>query len=183
MANAESETDRPSGPWRNKDVDEAPRRRSERERTPRKRPSGVRALLLFLLFGALPLAAVGWFFFQPEATREAFLAKIPEGAGGRAIKAAICLGALIALAWIALPAFRGASLWLGALLGRMRAAGTARRVLLFPIEALVGLLWLVVQMCFAVDVVLTIAAGLGLVLATARIVKPELLSGVAPWLS
>ncbi len=143
---------------------------------------GKHALLLFFLFGAAPLAALVWFFVQPESTRTEILAKIPEGAGGRAARAGIAFAVLIGLAVVALPAFHGASAALRGFLDRQRAAPLARRVLLAPVEFVVGLVWLVVQIVFAVDVVLIVVASLAVLLATARILNPDVLPHVAPWL-
>jgi hypothetical protein len=147
-----------------------------REERPRKRGG----LLVFFLVGALPAAALGWFFLQPEEDRRALLDKIPEGVGGRAVKAAIAFGVLVALASVALPAFHGSSAGLRALLDRFRSRGAVARVLLFPLEALVGLAWLLAQVLFAVDAVLIVAASLALLLLAVRIVKPEFLPGFLP---
>lgn len=144
----------------------------------RKRPKGGNALLLFLLFGAAPLAVVGWFLLQGDERQKELLARLPEGVGGRATRAGICLLVLTGLSMVALPAFHGASKALGAVLGRMRTAPTWRRALLYPIELLLGLLWLVLQVSYAVDVLLIVLAALALLLATARIIFPDAL----PWL-
>ena len=144
-----------------------------RKASARKKARGGNAIVLFLLFGAAPLGLLTWFFLQPEATRAQMLEQIPEGVGGRAAKAGICLAVLIGLSVVALPAFHGASSALRGVLDKMRTA---------PIELILGLVWLVVQVSFAVDVLLIVATSLGLLLATARIVLPDLLPGIAPWL-
>lgn len=153
-----------------------------RKASARKKARGGNAIVLFLLFGAAPLGLLTWFFLQPEATRAQMLEQIPEGVGGRAAKAGICLAVLIGLSVVALPAFHGASSALRGVLDKMRTAPMWRRVLMSPIELVLGLLWLVVQVSFAVDVLLIVATSLGLLLATARIVLPDLLPGIAPWL-
>ena len=141
---------------------------------------GRGGLGVFLLAGALPVAAVVWFLLQPAERRDELLARLPEGWGGRATHAAIAFGVLVLLARVALPAFHGAA---GAL-RRAQAALAARRgltrVLLAPLEALVYLLGFVARALFAVDAALILAACLVLLLLVARIVKPELLPSILP---
>jgi hypothetical protein len=146
----------------------------------RKRRKGPKAVLLFILFGAAPVGILLWFFVQPDWRQAEILAKVPEGAGGRAIKAAICVGVLFALARVALPAFHGTAATLRNGLARLRSKPIVLRVLLFPVEAVLWLLWFAVQMLFAVDAVLIVAAGLATIVLVARILKPDLLSDVLP---
>lgn len=157
-----------------------PRRaeRASRGERGRKRPKGTNALLLFLLFGAAPLGVLGWFLLQGGERQKEILDRLPEGVGGRAAHAGICLLVLTGLSMVALPAFHGASHAVGGVLARMRGAPTWRRVLLYPVELLLGLVWLVLQISYAVDVLLIILAALALLLATARILFPDAL----PWL-
>jgi hypothetical protein len=137
-------------------------------------------VVAFLVFGAAPVAAVVWFFAQPQWRKDQILDKVPEGAGGRAIKAGICVLVLVGLARIALPAFHGTAATLRGALDALRAKPKPLRVLLFPVEFVVWLLWFAVQMLFAVDAVLIVAAAVATLLLVARILKPDLLSDVLP---
>jgi hypothetical protein len=121
-----------------------------------------------------------WFFLQPEARRQELLDKVPEGIAGRAIAAGVAFVTLLVLARVALPSFHGASGALRSTLARFEARRGVVRVLLFPFEAVVWLLWLVAQILFAVDAALVVAAGLLLILLAVRIVKPDLLPGILP---
>jgi hypothetical protein len=155
----------------------APSRTRER-RTPRKRGPG--AVGAFLLFGAAPVAALVWFLVQPQARRAEILARVPEGAGGRAIQAGICVVVLVGLARVALPAFHGTAATLRAGLQALRTRPPLLRALLLPFEALLWLLWFLVQALFAVDAVLIVATAAATLLLVARILKPDLLSDVLP---
>lgn len=151
-----------------------------RKREPLKRRRGPGAVLLFLLFGAAPVGVLLWFFVQPDWRQAEILAKVPAGAGGRALKAGVCGAVLLTLARVALPAFHGTAASLRGGLAWMRSRGPVLRVLLFPGEALLWLLWFLAQLLFAVDAVLIVAAGLATILLVARILKPDLLSDVLP---
>lgn len=157
---------------------DAPERRSRRE--PRKRRKGPGAVLLFLVFGAAPIGILLWYFVQPDWRQAEILARIPAGAGGRALKAGICVGVLFGLARIALPAFHGTAATLRGGMAHLRSRPTWLRVLLFPAEAVLWVLWFVVQLLFAVDAVLIVAAGAATIVLVARILKPDLLSDVLP---
>ena len=137
---------------------------------------------VFLLAGALPVAALVWFLFQPKEQRDAFFEKIPAGWSGRAIHAAIAFGVLFVLARVALPAFHGSAASLRLLVARLRANRGIVRVLLYPFEALVELLRVLVQVLFAVDAALILVASLVLVLVVIRVVKPGFLPNVLPML-
>jgi hypothetical protein len=156
----------------------APVRRRESERE-RKSGGGVAA---FLIAGAIPVAGLVWFFLQPQAVRDDMLAKIPAGWGGRAAHAGIAFGVLIVLSRVALPAFHNSTAALGALQQRLAARQGIGRVLLYPVEALVGLLRVLCQLLFAVDALLIIACCLVLLLLVARIVKPGILPDILPQL-
>jgi len=151
----------------------APRRAGTRAE--RSRRKGVPALLLFLAFGAAPVGVLVWYLLQPEERRQEILARIPEGAGGRAVQALLCLGVLVALARVALPAFHGAA----EVLRRARERGRSRtpvlRVLLFPYDLVVWILWFAAQILFAVDAVLILASAAALLLLVASIFKPEIM--------
>ncbi len=155
----------------------APQRR-ERER-PGRRRGGVGA---FLLAGALPVAAAAWIALLPASEREALLARVPAGWAGRATHAAISFGVLVVLARVALPAFHGARTSLAAAQGRLARNRGLLRALLAPLEALVGLLGALARALFALDALLIVACCLVLLLLVVRIVKPEALPGVLPWL-
>lgn len=156
-------------------------RRAKRESAgARRKKSGFPALIFFLLFGAAPAAIAAWFFTRPEEDQAAMLSRLPEGTGGRALKAGICVALLFALARLALPAFHGAGVFLKGTLLTLRAKPTALRVLLFPFELLVYLLWVVVQILFAVDAVLILAACAGTLILVARIVRPDLFESWLP---
>jgi hypothetical protein len=150
--------------------------RAARRGSPARRRSGW----TFLLWGALPAAAVVWFLLQPEPTRRSLLERLPPGAGGRAIAAGVALGVLVVLARVALPAFHAASGALLAARGRLRSRTGVLRVILFPVEAVLWLLWLAAQILFAVDAVLVIAAGLLTLLLSWRILQPDALPGLLP---
>lgn len=165
--------------------DDAPAARGQtpslrrRARTPARGRGGLWA---FLLAGAVPAAGAAWFFLQPQATRDDLLARLPAGWGGRAIHAGIAFGVLVVLARVALPAFHGAAGTLRATALRLAANRGALRVLLYPLEALVGLARVVVQALYGIDVALILAAALVLLLVAVRIMKPEFLPGVLPML-
>ena len=141
----------------------------------RKRKKGLPAVLLFLVFGAAPAAVVTWFLAQPQWRRDELLARVPEGWQGRALQAGICLVVLVLLARVALPAFHGAAGFLRVGLAKARARGVALRILLFPVEAVNWLLWFAVQILYAVDAVLILAAAGAFLLLVASIFKPELM--------
>ncbi len=156
----------------------APRRRAREGGRTRKK--GVGAVGLFLLFGAVPVGCLVWFYLQTAERQAELLARVPAGAGGRGIKAAICIGVLFGLAKIALPAFHASGATLKGWLDGIKAKPKILRVLLFPVEFVVWLLWFVVQILFALDAILIVAAGVGTLVLVARIVKPDLLSDVLP---
>ena len=155
-------------------------RRTEGGRTGRRKKRGPVAVLLFLIFGAAPAGIAVWYFTLEPETQQQILARIPAGAGGRAIKAAICVALLFALAKIALPAFFGTGSMLRSGLVALRAKPTALRVLFFPAEAVLWLLWFAVQLLFAIDAVLIVATSVATLVLVARILKPDLLSDVLP---
>lgn len=152
-------------------------RRARAEGGRRARPKGSSAVLLFLAFGLAPLALGGWFFLQPESVRQDWLSRLPDGWGGRAIQALIALGVLVVLARVALPAFHGASHALRSAMAWLRSRPTGLRVLLFPGEALVWLLWFSAQLAFAIDAVLIIGSAAAFLLLVASIFKPEIVPG------
>jgi hypothetical protein len=153
----------------------APSRATGREkREARRRKKGMGTLALFLLFGLGPALAVGWFYLQPEDDRRRVLDKIPDGAGGRAIKAGICVAILVGLARIALPAFHGAAATLHDAVTWMRTRKGAARILLFPVAFVLWLVWFLLQILVAVDAVMIVAACVATLVLVARILKPDL---------
>ena len=151
-----------------------------REDDGRPRKKGKGGLIAFLLASAVPIAAAVAWFALPEERRQGILDKIPSGAGGRAIAAGVAFGSLLLLARVALPAFHGASGALRGVLFRIREKPKALRILLFPVELVVYLLWLLVQMLFAVDAFLIVVAALVGLLLVIRIVKPDFLPDILP---
>jgi hypothetical protein len=147
--------------------------------TARRRGGRGRGIVVaFLLANALPAAAAVWFFTRPAEDRQRMLDAIPQGVGARAGAAGIAFVVLLVLALVVMP---GAKATLGALARArawFRARPTALRVALFPLEALTGLLWFLVQCLFAVDAILILAAGAAVLLYVVRIVKPD----TFPWL-
>ena len=148
----------------------------------KKKPSGSSALMLFLLFGAAPIGIVIYYFTLPAAKQQVILDKIPAGVGGRAMVAGALVVALIVLARVALPAFHGASGSLKTAMDWVQGQKTGVRILLFPFEFVIWLLWFVFQILFGLDTVAIIACALGALLATVRIFKPEFLESVLPQL-
>ncbi|MDJ0974582.1 MAG: hypothetical protein QNJ98_09000 [Planctomycetota bacterium] len=148
-------------------------RRGERKR-------GKGGLIVFLLVSAVPAAGVVWYLLQTPETQQKLIGLFGDGAGGRAAKAGICLVVLVALARIALPAFHASSGALRGVMARIRAKPTAVRVLLFPVELVIWLLWFLVQILFAVDAVLILATGALVIILVIRIVDPSVLADVLP---
>ncbi len=154
--------------------------RNDERGSRRRRKKGIGALGLFLLFGAAPAGLAIWYIALPPWRQEEILAKVPQGTGGRALKAGICVALLFALARLALPAFHGAAATLKDSLSKMRARTGVVRILLYPAEFVLWLAWFLVQMLFAVDAVLSLAAAIASLILVARILKPDLLADVVP---
>lgn len=142
------------------------------------RRGGRGGLGIFLLANAVPVGAAVWWFTRSEESRRAVLDQIPSGVASRAAAAGICFVVLLVLARVVLPAANGAVKALRAVRGRMRQRRGASRILLLPVEGLVGLLELACQVLFSVDAILVLAAAGLFVLYVIRIVKPE----TFPWL-
>ena len=133
---------------------------------------------MLIAFGAAPVGLLIYYLTRTKEQQRQFLDNLPEGMGGRAIKAGVAIALLVALARLALPAVHGSSAWLQAVLNNLREAPMWKRVLMFPIELIVGLLWLIVQLLFAVDAVLILLVAAAALLLVGRIFKPDLLPGV-----
>lgn len=145
----------------------------------REQGKGKGRVILFLLVSAVPAAAVGWYLMQPQETKDKLI-DLFDGSGGRAAKAGICLVVLVALARIALPAFHATSGALKGVMERIRAKQGAARILLFPAEFVVWLLWFTVQILFAVDAVLILVTGALVIILAIRIVDDSVLADVLP---
>jgi hypothetical protein len=153
-----------------------PSLRATARKRSRRRGRGI--VIGFLLANALPAAAAVWFFTRPPEERQRMIDAIPEGVGTRAGAAGIAFVVPLVLALVVMP---GAKATLDAL-SRARAWFRSRRgalrVVLFPLEALTGLLWFLVQCLFAVDAILILAVAAAFLLYVIRILKPAMF----PWL-
>lgn len=155
----------------------APIRARDRGAGPRQRPrkKGKGLGILLSLFVLAPAAVYGWYAFQSAEHQAEIRAKIPPGWEDRATKAGICLAALFVLAKIVLPVLHGAAGGLRRQLAWLRTRPTILRVLLFPYELVVWLLYTIARVGFAADAVLIIAACLLTLVLVVRILKPEFL--------
>lgn len=148
----------------------APRRLSERVR----RRGGRGALAVFVIANLALGAAATWWFTRPEDQRQAALEKLAPGVGGRATAAGLAFGMLVVLAVVVLPGARAATAALARARHWCRTRPFALRVVLFPLEAVVGLLWFVAQCLFAVDAIAIVGAAAAFLLYVVRIAKPEM---------
>lgn len=158
----------------------APSPRPRRDDAEGKASRGRGGLGLFLLAGAVPLGLVAWLVFMPDAQREALEARMPTGWGGRALEAGAAFLVMLLLARVALPAFRGSVQGLQRATAAMGARRGFLRVVLYPVELLVNLVLVVVQVLYVVDMLSIVAAGLWMLLAAIRIMKPGLWVDVLP---
>jgi hypothetical protein len=156
------------------------RARGGRGRDGAERRKGRGGWVAFLLASLVPAGALAWFFLQPEDRRKALLDQLPAGAGGRAVAAGVSFGVLVLLARVALPAFHGASGALRATLARFRARRGPLRALLFPVELVLGLVWFLFQLLFALDAFLILVCALVGLLLVVRIAYPALWPDVLP---
>ena len=129
---------------------------------------------LVILLGAVPVGSLAYVLLMPADKRTKFLDAIPQGVGGRAVTAAVSLAVLVVLARLVLPGAKGAVAGLTRALWWFRGRRGWRRVVWWPVEALVGLAWFLAQVVFAVDMVLVLACGVAFVLYVVKIAKPEL---------
>lgn len=158
----------------------APRAPSPRRAEAEAGKKGRGGLGLFLLAGAVPLGLVAWLVFMPDAQREALAQRLPGGWGGRALEAGAAFLVMLVLARLALPAFKGAVAALQRAVAAMGARRGFLRVLLYPVELLLNLVLVVVQILYVVDMLAIVAAGLYMLLAAIRIMKPGLWVDVLP---
>jgi len=149
--------------------------RSERPRKKSKAP-----LVILLLFLAAPAALGGWYALQPPEKQEQIREKVPAGWEDRAIKAGVCIAALFVLAKVVLPMLHGAAGGLGRALAAMRSRPLWLRILLFPFELILWILYAVARLGFLADAVLIIGLCVLSLLLVARILKPELLAAHLP---
>ena len=154
-------------------------RRASRAERPRKRGKGLGLLLLLFVLG--PAAVYGWYALQPAEKQADIRAKVPAGWEDRATKAGICVAALFVLAKVVLPVLHGASGGLRRQLGWLRTRPAFLRVLLFPYEVVVWLLYTIARVGFAADAVLIVAACLLSLALVVRIMKPEFLQTWMEW--
>lgn len=146
------------------------RRLSERV----KRKGGRGALAVFVIANLALGAAAAWWFTRPEDQRQAALDKLGPGVGGRATAAGLAFGLLVVLAIVVLPGARAATAALARAQHWCRTRPMGLRILLFPVEAVVGLLWFLAQCLFAVDAIAILVTAAAFLLYVIRIAKPEL---------
>lgn len=160
---------------------DAPKRASARRGDKRERKKkGKGGIILFLLVSALPVAAITWYVLQPQAKQDEIAAIFGDGAGGRAAKAGICLAILFALAKVALPAFHATSGLLRGWMQRIREKKGAARILLWPVEFVIWLVWFASQLLFALDAILILATGALFLILAVRIVDSSVLQDTLP---
>ncbi|MDF1702031.1 MAG: hypothetical protein P1V36_12815 [Planctomycetota bacterium] len=155
------------------------RRREPRAERPRKKKGKTIALILLLFLGA-PAAGAAWYFMQPAERQQQIQDKLPEGWQDRAVKAGICIGVLFVLAKIVLPLLHGAAGGLGRALAAMRTKPTWLRVVLFPIELILWILFTVARLGRAADAVAIVGLCALFLILVVRIMKPELLAEYLP---
>jgi hypothetical protein len=158
--------------------DEGPKPGTTRRARAERPKSRKKAVIVFLLANLIPAACLVFWFSLPQERRDEVLEKIPPGVGGRAAIAGICFVALVVLARVVLPAAHVAGGGLVSTLAWFRTRTGGRRIALYPVEFLVYLAWVLVQVVFALDAVAIVATGLAFLAYVARIVQPDLF----PWL-
>jgi hypothetical protein len=151
-----------------------PARTSKRLAERVRRRGGKKALAVFVIANLALGAAATWWFTRPEDVRQAALDRMGPGVGRRATLAGIAFGLLVVLAIVVLPGARAAIAALARAQHWLRTRPMALRILLFPIEALVGLAWFLAQCLFAVDAIAIVASAAAFLLYVVRIAKPEL---------
>ena len=159
----------PRGPAR-KDGRGSPRESRRGARAPEKRFNWM----VLLLANALPVGMAVWILTMPAERRQRLFDQIPSGVVARAGAALGALLLMVVFARLVLPAAKGSLAALLRAQAWFRGKRGAARVALYPAEVAVGLAWFVVQMLFAVDLVLILACAAGFVLYAVRIVKPEM---------
>lgn len=143
-----------------------------------RKGGGKGYLGVFLLANAVPAGAAIWFFTRPQDQRQKVLDAIPAGVATRAATAGLAFVLLLVLALGVLPGAKAAIAGLSRLQAWFRTRPMAARILLFPLEMLVGLLWFLAQALFAVDAVAILACAAAFLVYVARIIKPDILPGL-----
>jgi hypothetical protein len=154
------------------------RSREIRKERPRKKGKGV--LIVLLLLMAAPAALGGWYALQPADKQEQIRAKVPAGWEDRAIKAGACIVALFVMAKVVLPLLHSAVGGLGRALAAMRTRPVWLRVLLFPFELILWLLYAVARLGFIADAILIIGLCVLSLALVARILKADLFTTYLP---
>lgn len=139
-----------------------------------RRRGGRGALLVFVLVNAVVGGAAAWWFTRPQEARDAALEKFAPGLGGRAMAAGVAFGLLVVLAMVVLPGARAALVGLSRAQHWFRTRPLGLRILLFPFEAVTGVLWVAAQCLFAVDAIGILVTAAAFLLYVVRIAKPEL---------
>jgi hypothetical protein len=129
---------------------------------------------LVVLLGAAPVGCLVYVLLMPAEKRTKFLDSIPQGVGSRAVTATISLAVLVVLARLVLPGAKAAVGALTRALGWFKGNRGMKRVLYAPAEAVVGLVWFLAQIVFAVDMVLVLACAIAFILYVVRIAKPDM---------
>lgn len=154
--------------------------RGERGRGGKQEPKkGKGALIAFLLVHAIIGGAIAAYFLLP-ADQQQQIQDMFSGSGGRAAKAGIAFAVMLGLVFIALPTFHGGSKVLKNTLLKMKQRPTALRVLLFPFEIVVSILWGLFQLLFIVDALAIVACGLIFLVLVLRIIDDSILENFLP---
>ena len=161
-------------------ADDVPVRKREPRADGKRKKKGGKFGLILLLFIAAPAAAAGWFYMQPAERQQELRDKLPPGWEDRAMKAGICIAALFVLAKIVLPILHASAKGLGRTLDSMHRNPTWLRVLLFPFEIIIWILFQVARLGRVADAVAILVLCVLFLVLVVRIMKPELLADVLP---
>ena len=132
---------------------------------------------VWFLPALLPIGATIWFATRDEETRRAYLDRVPEGVGERALEAGLGFCVLVGLAWIVLPiVYHGHKLSRRGLEWCL-ARPVGQRVLLAPVMMLLGLSTILFGLLFAADAIAVVAAFVGSLCLGMWIVDPTLFGG------
>lgn len=161
-------------------ADDVPVRKREPRGDGARKKKGGKLGLILLLFLAAPAAAAGWYYLQPEERQQEIQDKLPPGWEDRATKAGLCIAALFVLAKIVLPILHASAKGLGRTLDTMGRNPTWLRVLLFPFEILLWILFQVARLGRVADAIAILVLCVLFLVLVVRIMKPELLADVLP---
>ncbi len=132
---------------------------------------------VWLLPALLPIGAAIWFTTRDEETRRAYLDRVPEGIGERALEAGLGFCVLVGLAWIVLPiVYHGHRLSRRGLEWCL-ARPPGRRILLAPVMLLLGLSTCLFGLLFAADAIAVVLTFAGTLCLGVWIVDPTLFGG------